>query len=48
MSLSDEEQQENSHTGQRGEPQEEALLGLQAEHRQTGQTGDVRRHQEKV
>ncbi len=44
----DEEQQENSHPRQRGEHQEEAVSGLQAEHGQAAQTGDVRRHQEEV
>lgn len=48
ISFSDEEQQENGHTGQGGEHQEEALPGVQAEHRPTAQTGDIHRHQEEV
>lgn len=46
--FSDAEQQENIHTGQRGEHQEEAFPRLQAQHWQTGQAGDIRGHQKEV
>lgn len=48
FSFSGEEQQENVHLGEGGEHQEEAVSGLQAQHWEATQTGDLCGHQEEV
>lgn len=42
------EQQEDCYLGERGEPQEEAVPGLQAQHREAAQAGDLHGYQEEV